>query len=117
MKMALVILTAVLLFMGVMYYQTTESSRQSSADQARALQTTRSELAATLNQAKSMQLHMAAVQTQLLAQVADLQQSIATVNAEKKQHDQMAAELQGRLEIAEKGLVDEKSRLAVVEDR
>ena len=112
MKIVVIVLAAALVVFGVLYFQ----SDQARIAQAKVLQTTQEQLTTTSNQEVAVELEMAAAKKQMTARVAELEQTLTTVGNDKTKVEERAKELQGRIGVVEKELVEEKARVKAVED-
>ena len=112
MRIVVIVLAVALVVFGVLYFQ----SDQARIAQSRVLQTTQTQLTTISNQEVAVELEMAAAKKQMVAHVAELEQSLTTVGNDKAKVEERAKELQGRIATVEKELVDEKAHVKVVEE-
>ncbi|MEI8062863.1 MAG: hypothetical protein WCH84_02225 [Verrucomicrobiota bacterium] len=112
MKIVVIVLAVALVVFGVLYFQ----SDQARIAQAKVLWSTQEQLTETSNQVVSVEVEMATIKKQMTAHVEELESSLTTLGNDKNKIEARAKELQGRIEIVEKELTDEKAKVKAVED-
>ena len=101
MKIVVAVLIVALAVLGAMYYQQGQDLRK--------------QLDAAREQARTAEAEVATVKTQTAGRVAELEQSVTAIDAEKASSTTRVGELQQRLAAVERDLQDEKSKMTDLE--